>query len=115
MKLLFDENLSPSLVQNLADVYPDARHVEDCGLGSVDDGRIWEFARQDARAIVTKDADFYNRAVLYGSPPKVIWLRIGNCRTADIATLLRRHSTRLDAFERSDEVALVLTRSSHSH
>ena len=34
VRLLFDENLPPGLVADLADVYPDSVHVRDIGLQS---------------------------------------------------------------------------------
>ncbi len=37
VKLLFDENLSPRLVELLQEVYPESQHVHDLGLGGVDD------------------------------------------------------------------------------
>jgi predicted nuclease of predicted toxin-antitoxin system len=37
MKLLFDENTSPQLVQLLADIFPESLHVRDAGLQSATD------------------------------------------------------------------------------
>jgi len=39
--------------------------------------------------IVTKDADFSELSLLLGFPPKVLWIRRGNCSTRDIEILLR--------------------------
>ncbi len=75
MKLLLDENLTPRLVDVLADLYPGAVHVHHCGLGSADDGVIWDYARINNFTIVSKDSDFQDRSVLSGALPKVIWLR----------------------------------------
>jgi predicted nuclease of predicted toxin-antitoxin system len=36
---------------------------------------------------------------LLGSVPKVIWIRLGNCSTADVATLLQMRLTEIEAFE----------------
>ena len=52
MKLLFDENLSPRLVQALEPEYPGSAHVRTLGLRGATDGAIWELARQEAYAIV---------------------------------------------------------------
>lgn len=49
MRLLFDAQLSPTLVTQLADVFPDSRHVHDLDL-------------------VTKDADFTDLAIALGAP-----------------------------------------------
>ena len=57
MKLLFDQNLSPKLVNWLADLYPGSSHVLSLGLDRASDEAIWEYARDHGYAIVTKDAD----------------------------------------------------------
>lgn len=38
---------------------------------------------------MTQDVDFAERSRLYGSPPKVIWLRCGNAPTREVEALLR--------------------------
>jgi predicted nuclease of predicted toxin-antitoxin system len=61
---------------------------------------------------VSKDTDFRDRASLEGAPPKVIWLDIGNARTATIATLLRRDRVRVEPFgARGDAAILIVSRS----
>lgn len=101
VKLLFDENLSPKLVRRLTDLFPDSAHVHECGLGATDDGGIWQFAFDRGFAIVSKDLDFYDRSILRGSPPKLIWLRTGNCSTAEVERLLRTHARFSDSSLRS--------------
>lgn len=78
VKLRFDENRSFRLVRALADVYPDSQHVLDAGLLSVDDAVIWEYAAERGFLLVFKDRDFYERSLLFGAPPRVIRLRVGN-------------------------------------
>lgn len=89
MKLLFDENLSRKLVRSLADIFPESSHIQFHGLAKKSDTEIWAFARQNNFCIVTQDADFADRSRLYGSPPKVLWLRCGNQPTREIENLLR--------------------------
>src|SRR5207248_1452461 len=55
MKLLFDQNLSPKLVNRLADLFPDSSHVQSVGLDCAGDDQIWEHARLNGFAVVTKD------------------------------------------------------------
>ena len=50
---------------------------------------VWEYAHQHDCMIVTKDADFSEFSLLLGFPPKVIWIRRGNCSTKEIEALLR--------------------------
>ena len=107
MKLLFDENLSPRLAGALADIYPDSAHVHQCGLGSTDDAQIWQYAKDNGFTIVSKDSDFQHRALLLGHPPKVVWLRLGNCSTASVAALLCARQADLLAFE-ADPIASFL-------
>ncbi|HEU4870393.1 MAG TPA: DUF5615 family PIN-like protein [Pyrinomonadaceae bacterium] len=99
MKLLFDQNLPPSLITRLADIFPDSKHVFALGLDRASDLEIREYAQQEALVIVTKDADFSDLCVLRGFPPKVIWIRRGNCSVDELAQLLRHHVTQIDALE----------------
>ncbi len=57
--------------------------------------------------IVTKDSDFHQRSLLLGQPPKVIWLRVGNCPTETVVHLLRSSSAEIRDFH-SDPVAAFL-------
>ncbi|MEO7298359.1 MAG: DUF5615 family PIN-like protein [Verrucomicrobiota bacterium] len=95
MKLLFDENLSPKLPKLLATVFPGSKHVRDCGLKGVADDEVWEYARANDFTVVSKDSDFYQRSLLYGSPPKFIWLRIGNCTRIQIVQLLVQNESEI--------------------
>jgi predicted nuclease of predicted toxin-antitoxin system len=110
LKLPLDENLSARLIASVDDLYPDSSHVEQCGLSGAADEQVWRFARDNAFAIVSKDSDFSELSVLRGSPPKVIWLRIGNCTTTRAGFLLRDAFPRIEAFlAASEENCLVLT------
>jgi predicted nuclease of predicted toxin-antitoxin system len=108
VKLLLDENLAPRLALALSDLYPGSCHVRDCGLRGASDIAVWEHARLHGFALVSKDSDFSQRSLLLGSPPKVVWLRIGNCTTARIDFVLRNAVDRVLAFEQSSESYLVL-------
>jgi predicted nuclease of predicted toxin-antitoxin system len=92
LKLLFDQNLSRKLVTRLADIFPNSSHVQFHGLAEKSDSEIWEFAKTQDFCIVTQDVDFAERSRLYGSPPKVIWLRCGNATTKQVETLIRSGS-----------------------
>jgi predicted nuclease of predicted toxin-antitoxin system len=89
VKLLFDENLPPRLADVLQVEFPGSIHVHSCGLESADDEAIWEYAGRGGFTIVSKDSDFQERSVLRGGPPKVIWLRIPNSSTTEIAAGIR--------------------------
>lgn len=87
--LLFDQNISPKLVERLEDIYPHSVHVFNLDMADAMDLEIWEYAREHDFIIVTKDADFSEIGVVKGFPPKVIWIRRGNCSTQDIEDILR--------------------------
>jgi predicted nuclease of predicted toxin-antitoxin system len=109
VKLLFDENLPPRLVELLADVYPGSLHVHQCGLGASEDSAIWEYAKKNGLTIVSKDSDFQERSILAGAPPKVIWVRTSNCSSAHIEFLLRAASSMVSRFFQQDhETCLIL-------
>lgn len=109
MRLLFDEQLSEALIQKLGDVFPGALHVRLLDRGGAPDSDVWDLAREHGCVLVTKDGDFHRLSVLHGAPPKVVWLRIGNCATSDIIRLLTEHADGIRAFEaQSDATVLEL-------
>lgn len=108
MKLLFDENLSPKLPRLLAAEFPDSVHVRDCGLKGQTDLRVWEYARDNGFTLVSKDTDFYLRTLMYGVPPKLVWLRVGNCTREQLRQLLAGNQETIHKFESATEYVLVL-------
>jgi len=109
VKLLFDENLSPSLVWLLRDLFSNSSQVNDCGLGAALDEQIWRYAANQGFVVVSKDLDFYERSLLLSGGPKVIWLRVGNSSTVAVERLLRSYSLEILTFDsRSDETLLIL-------
>lgn len=108
MKLLFDHNLPPLLVSRLADLFPESQHVFALGLDRASDWEIRDHARQSGYFIVTKDADFSDLCVLLRLPPKIIWIRRGNCSAKALEELLRRHHDDIVALE-TDAMNGVLT------
>ena len=107
MKLLFDQNLSPRLSALLAAEYPGSAHVRSFGMAAASDSAVWAFAAAGGYAVASKDSDFEQRALVYGHPPKVVWLRVGNCATASVADLLRFRRPDLFAFD-ADPAASIL-------
>lgn len=59
-------------------------------MKSTDDPTVWEYARDNDLMIVSKDVDVHDLSLVFGNPPKVIWLRLGNCSTRQVDELLRR-------------------------
>ena len=106
-RLLFDEPLSEELCSLLADLFPGSLHVRLLGDGGASDQAVWELAREHGCIVVSKDGDFHRLALLRGAPPKFIWIRLGNCRTTDVANLLRARSDDLGRFDAQDEATVL--------
>jgi predicted nuclease of predicted toxin-antitoxin system len=108
VKLLFDENLSPKLPRMLASEYPGSVNVREAGLRGAADSDLWDYARAHGFAIVSKDTDFRERSFVEGSPPKIIWLDVGNARTTVIADLLRKQRPRAEEFAKQEESSFLI-------
>ncbi|NOU01913.1 MAG: DUF5615 family PIN-like protein [Gallionella sp.] len=83
MNLLVDNQLPVALARFLSANDLECCHVADVGLDAVNDGIIWQYAKEPGMTIITKDEDFQFLANRQGSiPPQVVWVRLGNCRKA---------------------------------
>ena len=100
MRLLFDQNLSPRLKETLRDLYPESVHVRDVGLESANDHEL---------VIVSKDSDFRQLSFTFGHPPKVIWIRCGNCSTSETESIPRDRYNDLLSFYQDEQGAFVVT------
>jgi predicted nuclease of predicted toxin-antitoxin system len=107
-RLLFDENLSPRLVELLADSFPSSAHVNGVGLHGRPDGDVWSYASEHGYVLVSKDNDFRQLSFLRGAPPKVVWLRIGNAPTKEVVGLLCSRKEDVESFVRDAETALLV-------
>ena len=108
MKLLFDENLSPALPRRIGDLFPNSVHVRDVGMKATDDPIVWDYAKDNGFMIVSKDADMHDLSLVFGNPPKVIWLRLGNCSTRQVEELLRLDFDVIKLFYKDENVSLLI-------
>ena len=102
MKLLLDENLPPQMAASLQQLFPGTVHLRDVDLKGCPDGEIWDYAREHDFVILTKDSDFQERSVILGHPPKVVWLRIGNCNLRLMLEGVVQHATEIQKMEHDD-------------
>lgn len=107
MSLLIDENLSPQLVRLLQDIFPGSLHIETAGLLSTEDDDIWEYARNRSLIVLTKDSDYRQLSLDHGHPPKVILIRIGNCRVREVKSLIRDHYDEIMALEQDPDRGII--------
>ena len=108
MKFLFDENLPPRLPRLLADLFPDSLHVRDVGMKATGDPIVWDYAKDNDFMIVSKDADMHDLSLVFGNPPKVVWIRLGNCSTRQVEELLRRDFGVIKLFYEDEYVSLLV-------
>ena len=98
MKLLFDQNISFRVAVRLQPEFPGCGQVRQLGLEDRSDMEIWEYAKNNGYTIVTFDADFHDLVTLYGHPPKVVWLWIGNTTSENLIALLQTHKNIIQVF-----------------
>jgi predicted nuclease of predicted toxin-antitoxin system len=79
------------------------------GLKASVDLDIWQYAKSNQLLIVSKDSDLYQYSLVYGPPPKVVWIRRGNCSTATVERILREHFSDIERFaDDADSAYLIL-------
>lgn len=77
------------------------------GLDTADDRTVWQYAKDNGFAIVTQDSDFHELAMLYGAPPKIVWLKSGNQPRQYVKNVLLKSKERIRAFEEDAEFTVV--------
>lgn len=89
-------------------LYPNSNHLFNLNLDTAEDSFVWEYAKDNDFTIVTKDSNFSELRLLRGFPPKVIWIRIGNCTTNDLESLIRSHTKEIDNFYRESNIGILI-------
>jgi predicted nuclease of predicted toxin-antitoxin system len=107
MRLLFDQNISYRLLKLVQDIFPEAKQVRELGLENQSDKQIWEFAKDKEYTIVTFDGDFYDFSLVWGHPPKIIWIRTHNQTTKNVEEILRKYFGMITEFIPDKELACL--------
>ena len=107
MKLLFDQNISHRLLKLIQDILPESKQVRELGLENYSDKQIWEYAKENDYNIVTFDADFYDFSLVWGHPPKIIWIRTYNQTTKNVEELLRKYVSAILEFLNDNDLACL--------
>lgn len=107
MKLLFDQNLSPRLVNTFLSEFPGSTHTSILGLDRETDTNLWNFAKDKDFTIVSKDSDFVELATINGPPPKVIWLNIGNSSTKQVSAVIKNHLSDIKRFIQTTDLDIL--------
>lgn len=87
MKIWLDEMLPRRLCGSIEEwTGIEAYHV---GSAYREDLEIFQAARAADAIVLTKDSDFVVLVNRLGAPPRVIWLRYGNCSSRALETMLK--------------------------
>jgi predicted nuclease of predicted toxin-antitoxin system len=73
----------------------------------VEDRQVWQYAKTNGFTIVTKDGDYNDLLILSGFPPKIIWIRRGNCSTNEIENILRMHYLDIQDLTNTESLGLL--------
>ncbi|MFP4157035.1 MAG: DUF5615 family PIN-like protein [Opitutales bacterium] len=108
MRLLFDQHISRRVVRLLKDTFPESHHVKYFQLEQASDEEIWDFAKHNGYTIVTKDDDFHQKSLLLGTPPKVVWVKLGNADNQTLETFLRARAETIHNFLLDENASLLV-------
>ena len=106
-KILFDNNLSHRLLNKIQDLFPHSSHVMMLNLDESSDLEVWQYAKQNNFTIATKDSDFNDLAIYKGTPPKIIWLKIGNCKIVELENIFIKNETIIKNFLDDNHSAIL--------
>jgi len=107
VKLLLDQNISHRLAKKIESTFPGTEQVKRLGLENKPDKLIWDFAKKEKFTIVTFDSDFYDLSLLYGHPPKLIWIKSGNTTTKNLEKILTARALQIATFLADSEVSCL--------
>lgn len=77
-------------------------------MKATDDPTVWDYAKDNDLMVVSKDADMHDLSLVFGNPPKIIWVRLGNCSTRQVESLLRREFGVIKLFYEDEYVSLLV-------
>ena len=99
MKVLIDQNISHRIMVHIAFVFDGIAHVKTEGWIDWNDYDIFMAARQKKYdAVITLDEDFNKLLLEHSYPPRVIWLKTGNCSTKRLAEIIIQHQDTISDF-----------------
>lgn len=102
MKFLLDQNISYRVVKLLSGHFATVTHVKHENLTDSSDLNIRNYAIANDYTIVTHDDDFIKYNILYGAPPKIIWVRRGNLSNEALVPLRIASKEKIELFVGSE-------------
>ncbi|MGC9343795.1 MAG: DUF5615 family PIN-like protein [Bacteroidales bacterium] len=96
-------NISYRITHLIAEIFSESKQVRELKLENSTESQIWEYAKINYFCIVTFDSDFYDLSLVKGSPPKIIWLRMGNSPTKSLEKIIRDNEILIKEFLENSE------------
>jgi predicted nuclease of predicted toxin-antitoxin system len=109
VKLLFDESLSPKLVDLLRDLFPESESALRNGLTGTGDLTILKYASAGGFVLVSTDSDFKCLLSKCGGA-RVVILQSCNYPTQVAAEVLRRNAIRIAELPNAKDRLIVIER-----
>jgi predicted nuclease of predicted toxin-antitoxin system len=103
VKILVDNQLPVALARYLTALGHECEHVEAAHLDAASDAEIWQYASQRGSVLVSKDEDFLYLASCAQSAARLLWVRLGNCRTRALIETFERLWPRIEQAPLSGE------------
>jgi len=107
LKLLLDQNLSRRILPSLFSYFPGSTHVALEKLETATDEKIWLFAKENNFVIVTKDSDFEELSIIKGTPPQIIWIKIGNADNKTVIDILTNNKDEIQKLLTHSEISCI--------
>lgn len=107
MKILVDENISHRLIALIDPPFEGSIHVNSFSPPLRTGNEIWKLAQEEDYVILTFVEDFSDWQLIRENPPKVIWLRMGNTPTKELARILKVNAVKINHFG-SDPDSIIL-------
>jgi predicted nuclease of predicted toxin-antitoxin system len=111
MKFLLDENISRRIIPLLNDSLGEITYLLSPKTGlvpPVSDHLVWKYAKENGYHILTRDEDFIKLSLLFGSPPKVVFLNTGNLTNQYLADIIRKNVDQIKEFISSESFGFLV-------
>jgi predicted nuclease of predicted toxin-antitoxin system len=111
LKFLLDENISRRIIPLIRNEFPDVLDLFSYTSQSklpISDHTVWRLAKENAAHIITRDDDFLKLSMLFGFPPKVICLQVGNVRNTILAEILLANAEKIRQFVENQDLGFLI-------
>jgi len=111
LKFLLDENISRRIIPLIKKEFPEVMDLfshEGQSKFPISDHAVWRLAKENAAHIITRDVDFLKLSMLFGFPPKVICLQVGNVRNTILAEVLLANGGKIRQFIEDEDFGFLI-------